>query len=657
MSDWLATNIGERGPIVAIDGPAGSGKSTVAAAVADALLIPHIDTGALYRAMALACLREDVDLTDPDACGDVAERVHVMRDDDRTYLEGDDVEDEIRGPVVTAAVSKVSAHPRVRESLTPMLQLAAAGGGVMEGRDIGTVVLPNADVKVFLTASVEERARRRAEQQGTVVDDAAIAAIAERDDQDASRDAAPMIPADDAWEFDTTGRSIDEVVRAIVGRVEIVSGTGRARLPRVVIVGRPNVGKSTLVNRILGSRIAIVEEKPGVTRDFTEHAANWVGRDFTLVDTGGWEHNAKGLDARIVAQAERALIGADAVIFVVDVTVGIQDNDERYAKLLRRTKVPVVLVANKTDSQTQEPMVHELYTVGLGTPFPVSARHGRGVGDVLQEVVKHFPEQTGRHRVDLTPRVAIIGRPNVGKSSLFNRLLGEERSIVDPVAHTTRDAVDTLVTIDGEDWRFVDTAGLRRRYRSGENTELYSVDRTRLAVESSDLALFLIDGAEPVGEQEQRLAAMLRDEGRGLILVVNKWDQVDDERRLVLEAELDRLLSFAKWAPRVNVSALTGRGTRRLLPNLRQVWLAYHRRIPTSEFNAFVKECMDHTPPPPLRSGRPLKIRFASQVQSAPPRFLLFSNGPVPPSYTRYIERRLRETYDFTGVPLAIESR
>ena len=655
MSEWQGEVVAEAGPVVAIDGPAGSGKSTVAAAVAVELGVPHIDTGAMYRAVTLACLRAGVGLADGDACGDVAERIEVRRRDGRTFLDGDDVEEEIRGPVVTGAVSQVAAHGRVRDAMVPLQRVAADRGGVMEGRDIGTVVLPDADVKVFLTASPEERARRRAAETGDEVTAEAVEAIARRDEEDATRDHSPMVRADDAWELDTTGLEIAQVVEAIVARARAAGRAGR--LPRVAVVGRPNVGKSTLVNRILGHRIAIVEEKPGVTRDRTEHAASWTGHDFLLVDTGGWEASATGMAARIVEQAERAIADADVVVFVVDVTVGVLEDDERYARLLRRTDTPVVLAANKTDSPSQEPLVHELYGVGLGTPHPISAAHGRGVGDLLDVVCGHFPEGAGVHQPDDTPRIALVGRPNVGKSSLFNRLIGEERSIVDAVAHTTRDAVDTVVTIDGRDWRFVDTAGLRRRYRHGENTELYSVDRTRMAVRSSDLALFLVDGSEPLGEQEQRLAAMLRDEGRGLLLVVNKWDQVDEERRPDLEAELDRLLHFASWAPRVNVSALTGRGTRRLVPNLTRVWTNYHRRIPTSELNAFLRDCMDDTPTPPLRSGRPLKIRFITQATSAPPRFLLFANGPVPAAYSRYLERRLRENYDFTGVPLALESR
>ena len=650
-----------RGPIVAIDGPAGSGKSTVARRVAEVLDVPHVDTGALYRAVTLACLRAGADLDDDAACGQVARSLDVRRHDGRTWLGDEDVEEEIRGPRVTEGVSRVSALPGVREAMTPLQRQAAAGGGVVEGRDIGTVVLPDADCKVFLTASPTERARRRAEQLGEAVTDELLATLQDRDERDSTRAHAPLQPAADAWELDTTGLDVDEVVGRIAARVERARRMAplrtRSRLPRVAIVGRPNVGKSTLVNRILGERVAIVEEKPGVTRDRTEHLAEWLGRPFLLVDTGGWEHGASGMGARIVEQAERAVADADVVVFVVDVTVGAQEDDERYAKLLRRTDTPVLLVANKADADRHELLAHELYSLGLGESRPISARHGRGVGDLLDEVLAAIPAgPDAAPEEDPVPRVALVGRPNVGKSSLFNRLLGEERSIVDDVPHTTRDAVDTMVEVDGEPWMFVDTAGMRRRYRTGEDTELYSVDRTRAAVEQADLVLFMVDGSRPLGEQDQRLAALLRDAGRGVVLVVNQWDNVDEDRRYDLERELDRLLSFARWAPRVNVSALTGRGVLRLMPTLREVWGQYRQRVPTRALNEWLETVTQRTPPP-TQGGRLLRIRYITQAEVAPPRFLAFSNRAIPPAYRRYLERELRTSFGFVGVPVTVEDR
>jgi GTPase len=648
------------GPVVAIDGPAGSGKSTVARLVADALAVPHIDTGALYRAAALACLRADIDLDDAAACTTLVADRHIEWFEGRTLLDGEDVEDEIRGPEVTAAVSRVSAHPGVRDATTPAQRRAVVEqGGVVEGRDIGTVVLPDADLKVFLTASVEERARRRAGQVGRDDLAAIVAELEQRDRLDSGREVAPLRVAEDAWELDTTGLGVQQVVEAIVGRVEVADDPYAARraLPRVAIVGRPNVGKSTLVNRILGSRVTIVEERPGVTRDRTEHLADWTGRTFLVVDTGGWEHGAQGMAARIVEQAEAAIADADVVLFVVDATIGALEDDERYARLLRRSGVPTLLVANKVDGERQEPLVHELYSLGLGRAHPVSARHGRGVGDLLDEVLAHLPAApTQRPDEEAVPHVAVVGKPNVGKSSLFNRLLGEERSIVDAAAHTTRDAVDTMVEIDGSPWVFVDTAGMRRKYRHGEDTELYSVDRTRAAIEQADLVLFVIDASEPLGEQDQRLAAMLRDAGRGVILVCNKWDLVDEERRRDLERELDRLLSFAAWAPRVNVSATSGRGVRRLVPQLAAVWANYRRRVPTRALNEIVADATTRTPPP-RQANRPVRIRYATQAEVAPPKILLFGNGRLTPGYRRYLEREIRAAAEFDGVPLHIEDR
>ncbi|MBW3662947.1 MAG: ribosome biogenesis GTPase Der [Actinobacteria bacterium] len=650
-----------RGPIVAIDGPAGSGKSTVARRLAEVLEVPHLDTGAYYRAVTLEVLRRGAAPSDADAATEAADEVHIERVDDRTYLDGEDVEDEIRGPDVTAAVSVVSAHPGVRDAVMPLQRDAARiEGGVIEGRDIGTVVLPDADLKVFLTASPQERARRRGAQVGTADLEAVEAELVERDRLDSSRQVAPLEAAPDAWQLDTTDLGIDEVVEAIAERARAARRLAPVRvhdrLPRVVVVGRPNVGKSTLVNRILGARVTIVERKPGVTRDRTEHLARWAGRPFLVVDTGGWEHAAEGLSAEVVRQAERAIDSGDLILFVVDASVGALEDDERYARLLRRADRPVLLVANKVDSPKQELAIHELYGLGIGEPVPVSAQHGRGVGDLLDQVVATLPQGPAEVTDDDPPRVAIVGRPNVGKSSLFNRLLGEERSIVDAVPHTTRDAVDTTIEVDGEPWVFVDTAGLRRRYRTGEDTELYSVDRTRRAVEDADLALFVVDASEPIGEQDQRLAAMVREAGCGIVQVFNKWDLVDEDRRFALKREVDRMLHFAAWAPRVNISALSGRSVQRVVPQLRTVFDAYRRRVPTAELNRWLDEVTQRQTPPRV-GQRPLRIRYVTQTTARPPRFLLFANRPVPAPYRRYLENQLRERYGFPGVPLVLEER
>ena len=654
--------------VVALDGPAGSGKSSVASAVAERLRAEHLDTGAIYRAITLACQEAGVDLTDGDACAEVARGVRITQEEGRTAVDGRDVEQEIRGDVVSAAVSVVSAHAAVRAELLEHQRVLAAGGAIVEGRDIGTVVLPAADLKVFLTASVEERAQRRAAQLGREDVAELQAAIAERDGLDSSREVAPLRPAEDAWVLDTTGIPFEDVVEIIVGRafdlarelVELERSQPR-RLPRVAIVGRPNVGKSTLVNRILRSRVTIVEADPGVTRDRTEHVARWDGTEFVVVDTGGWEQTTEGqLGADVVRQTEAGIASADVIVQVVDGTVAALEDDERVARTLRRSGATVLLAVNKLDHDVDTLRAGEHVRLGLGDPIGISARNGRGMEELLDRVIAAIPDELVDDGALIaapgTPHVVIVGRPNVGKSSLFNRLIGEERAIVHDAPHTTRDAIDTLVQLDGQDLVFVDTAGMRRKYRSGEDLEQYAVDRTRAAIERSDVALFLIDAGEPIGAQEQRLAAMLRASGCALVIVCNKWDVVDEDRREELERELDRLLGFAAWAPRVNVSALTGRGVSRLAPMIATVLGNHRRRIPTSELNQVIaRAVLEHAP---ARSGtRPVRIRYAVQVDVAPPRVLIFSSGPIEDSYRRYLERTLRERYDFTGVPLALESR
>jgi GTPase len=654
--------------VITLDGPAGSGKSSVAAAVARLLDTHHLDTGAIYRAITLACQEASVDLADGAACGRIAAGVDVTRVAGRTHLDGRDVEDVIRADAVSGAVSTVSAHAEVRAALLGHQRALASQGAVVEGRDIGTVVLPDADLKVFLTASSEERARRRADQLGRVDVEELRATIERRDALDASREVAPLRAADDAWVLDTTDIPFEDVVAIIehraldLARQRLEEERSRPRLlPRVAIVGRPNVGKSTLVNRVLRSRVTIVEAEPGVTRDRTEHVTRWEGAEFVLIDTGGWEQTTVGpLGAEVVRQTENAIATADVVVQIVDGLVSVLDDDERVARALRRSGARTLLAVNKMDREIDAAAVGQYIRLGLGDPMAISARNGRGVEALLDAVVAALPEEGRPDGVLVaapgTPHIVIVGRPNVGKSSLFNRLIGDDRAIVHDAPHTTRDAIDTLVQLDGKDLVFVDTAGMRRRYRSGEDLEQYAVDRTRAAIERSDVALFLIDAGEPIGAQEQRLAAMLREAGCGLVIVCNKWDTVDEERREDLEKELDRLLNFASWAPRVNVSALTGRAVSRLAPAIETVLANHRRRIPTSELNQVIARAVeDHAP---ARSGtRIVRIRYAVQVDVAPPRILLFANGPIEDSYRRYLERVLRERYDLTGVPLVIEAR
>jgi GTPase len=429
-------------------------------------------------------------------------------------------------------------------------------------------------------------------------------------------------------------------------------------LPVLAVVGRPNVGKSTLVNRILGRREAVVEDVPGVTRDRVAYDAMWNGRRFTVVDTGGWERDAAGMRARVAAQAELAIDAADAVLFVVDATVGATDTDEAVVRVMRRAGKPVVLAANKVDDQRTEADAALLWSLGLGEPYQVSALHGRGSGDLLDAILAALPEAP-REREGAAGgprRVALLGKPNVGKSSLLNRLAGEERVVVDPVAGTTRDPVDELVELGGKTWRFVDTAGIRRRAHQASGADYYASLRTASALDKAEVAVVLIDASEPISEQDSRIVSMVADAGRALVIAYNKWDTLDEDRRYTLEREIDRELARVPWAPRVNISAKSGRHVEKLVPAIEKALESWETRVPTARLNAFLGELVAATPPP-VRGGKQPKILFATQASTRPPRFVIFTTGFLEASYRRFIERRLRETFGFAGTPIEISVR
>lgn len=429
-------------------------------------------------------------------------------------------------------------------------------------------------------------------------------------------------------------------------------------LPVVAIVGRPNVGKSALVNRILGRREAVVEDVPGVTRDRVSYPAEWLGTRFTLVDTGGWEPDAKGIDASVAAQAEVAIELCDVVLFVVDSRVGPTATDERVVQLLRRTKKPVFLLANKVDDAVLEPEAAALWSLGLGEPYPVSALHGRGVADLLDAVLKVLPKESAVAKPQLggPRRVAILGRPNVGKSSLLNKAAGEERVVVNDLAGTTRDPVDEQVEIAGRVWTFVDTAGIRRRVHMAQGADFYASLRTSAALEKAEVAVVLLDVTVPISEQDVRIIDLVLESGRALVLGFNKWDLLDDDRRRYLEKEIETDLAHVAWAPRVNISARTGRHLEKLVPALETALESWDMRIPTAKFNAFIAELVQEHPHP-LRGGKQPRILFGTQVQNRPPTFVLFTSGFLDPGYRRFIQRRLRERYGFEGTPIVLNMR
>jgi GTP-binding protein len=440
-----------------------------------------------------------------------------------------------------------------------------------------------------------------------------------------------------------------------------------ADLPMVAVVGRPNVGKSTLLNRVVGRRVAIVEEKPGVTRDRKEVVADWGGREFRLVDTGGWLTGGSELDRKVSRQSEQAIRDADVVLLVVDATVGVTDDDAAVARLLRDTDVPVLLVANKVDDVAHEAATWELLSLGLGDPHAISAVHGRGTGDLLDEVVARLPEpaaddEAGEGTTGQAPSpadgppvvcsVALVGRPNVGKSTLFNRLIGEDRSVVHDLPGTTRDSVDTVVDTDIGRIRFVDTAGMRRKSRIDEGTEYFSMVRALKSVDEADVALLVVDATEGVTHQDQRLAERVDAAGCPVVVLLNKWELLDAERRAEVLHQLESRLHFLGDATVLRVSALTGRGVHRLLPALEGAITAYRTRVPTRRVNDVIRSAQQAQPAP--HGGR---ILYATQGATDPPTFTLFTNKTVPASYLRYIERQLREAFDLGATPIKLRVR
>ncbi len=441
--------------------------------------------------------------------------------------------------------------------------------------------------------------------------------------------------------------------------------------PLVVIAGRPNVGKSTLVNRIVGRRAAVVEERPGVTRDRKELDAEWCGHAFTVVDTGGWLAGGDPLDAQVTKQAERAIAQADVVLLVVDVTVGIVDEDRAVAQVLQRSGRPVRVVVNKVDSSQREADAWDAMALGLGEPWPISALHGRGTGDLLDDVVRILPDPAsatvgqiapsdesqptgepgdhpGSHPV---PRVALVGRPNVGKSTLFNRLVGDERSVTHDAPGTTRDSVDTVVETPEGTVCFIDTAGMRRKSRTERGTEFFSVLRALDALDRADIALLIIDATAGVTHQDQRLAERIGASGCPTVVVLNKWELVATEDRKGILIDIGDRLAFLGDAPVLKVSALSGLGVHNILPAVAAAEEAYHSRIPTGELNRALKSIQSAHPPVGA------KIQYAVQGANDPPTFTLFTNGRLQPTYLRYVERGLRERFELGPTPIKLRVR
>jgi GTPase len=647
------------GIVVAIDGPSGAGKSSTSKLIAHRAGWNYLDTGALYRGVTWLSIEKNEQ--DPHKLLELLKLFPLRFNCDPltpTLFVGDtDVNVSIRSQEVNDRVSFIAAVPEIRNELLAIQRQYiknASRGIVVEGRDIGSVVAPESALKLYLTADLEARAlRREAEIEAQISTQEVRESLDGRDLIDTTRKVSPLQMAADAVLIDSTLLNLEETVERVW---ELLRERNLLGLPIVGILGRPNVGKSTLINRFIGRREAIVEDTPGVTRDRVQYECEWGGRRFIVMDTGGWESKPDGISVAVSAGAEIAMEQSDVICFVVDAQIGALDEDDVLVQELRKAKKPIVLIANKVDSEREESDAHSLWNLGLGEPYFVSALHGRGSGDLLDKVVAHLPE-VGRAQVqDGYRRVALIGRPNVGKSSLLNALAGEERSIVSEIAGTTRDPVDELISFGGSTWRFIDTAGLRKRSNQASGTDYYASLRTQAAIERCEVAVIVLDASEAISEQDLRILTMAEEAGKAMVIVMNKWDLVDEDRRDQLDREIDRHLDQIEWAQRVNVAAKTGWHRDRLAPALRTAIDSWEKRVPTSKLNSFLGALIGATPPP-VRGGKQPKIFYATQAGIAPPKFVIFSSGWIEASYRRFIERRLREEFSFPGTPVQVAIR
>jgi GTP-binding protein len=645
------------GIVVAIDGPSGAGKSSTAKAIATRAGWDYLDTGALYRAVTWLALEFK--------CEEPFSILQAIKDHPIKFIADPtspnvfagetQITHAIRGTSVTENVSRISAMPEIRRELLNLQHRiidAAERGIVVEGRDIGTVVAPEAGLKIYLTADLDARANRREiETEDKSVD--VKQSLDNRDAIDSTRAVSPLVMAADAVEVDSTYLDLDETIERIW---ELLKKRNLLGLPIVAILGRPNVGKSTLINRFLGRREAIVEDTPGVTRDRVQYECEWGGRRFIIMDTGGWEAKPDGIAVQVSAGSELAMQEADVLAFVVDAQVGALDEDDSLVQHLRKAKKPTILIGNKVDGEREEAEAHGLWSLGLGEPRFVSALHGRGSGDLLDHIVSVLPEVGRAQNQDGYRKVALIGRPNVGKSSLFNAIAGESLSIVDDAAGTTRDPVDSLLSFGGSTWRFIDTAGLKKRANQDSGTDYYASLRTATALERCEVAVVVLDASEPITEQDLRVITMVEEAGKAMVIVMNKWDLVDEDRRNQLDREIDRHLDQVEWAQRVNIAAKTGWHRDRLAPALRTALDSWERRVPTAKLNSFLGALIGATPPP-VRGGKQPKVYYATQAGIAPPKFVVFSSGWIEASYRRFIERRLREEFKFPGTPVQVAVR
>ena len=708
---------------IAIDGPAGVGKSSVSRQLADEYGLAYLDTGAMYRAATWWCLKEGVALDEPQA---VVDAVRDFLNNHVTFVidpqepavvsDDEDVTSQMHSEEVSAHVSQVAAIPQVRELLIAAQRkeieaqanpdsFSQGLGIVAEGRDITTVVAPRAEVRVLLTASEEVRQARRnhqAQQGQSGKDDVATRDAADSQVNNFTSAAEGVITIDNTHmdlqqTLDSFRRIVDQAFVAqdlplpdaeferlypgeVLSDADLeeyeLSDEDRALLSGgsledeslldyqkpvgvLAVVGRPNVGKSTLVNRILGRKAAVVENKPGVTRDRVSYEANWNGSDFLVVDTGGWEAGVEGIDSEVANQAEIAVELADAVLLVVDAQTGLTDMDQRMVRMLRKSKKPVTVAVNKLDDVRDFAEASDFWRLGMGEPYPISAMHGKGVGDLLDAcmtMLKNAEHTSGLLSSSNFRRVALIGKPNVGKSSLLNQLSHSERAVVTDIAGTTRDPIDEVVEIGGKKWQVIDTAGIKRHMNKLSGAEYYSSLRTQAAIERAELCLVLFDVSQPISVQDLRVMSQAVDAGRAIVIVFNKWDLLDTFSRARLERLYESEFTQVTWAQRVNLSAKTGWHTNRLADAMNTALNSWDQRISTSKLNSFLGK-IQQAHPHPLRGGKQPRILFATQAGTRPPRFVIFTTGFLDPGYRRYLEHQLRETFGFEGTPIQISVR
>ena len=646
---------------IAIDGPSGSGKSSTSRGLASRGGWEYLDTGALYRMVTLLFQNDDrSSQLDSDKIMEFLDshlfEVSTDPQDQFFKLDGQDISALIRSEKITSQVSAIAAMPEVRKFLYKLQRFfidKASRGIVVEGRDIGSVVMKEADFKVFLQADLTARSMRRsAEMQGSDSGETARN-LAARDVQDSNRQHSPLTQVDDAFMVDSTEMTLEETIDHLWQELRNRDLLG---LPRLAIIGRPNVGKSSLINRITGRNDAITEDRPGITRDVVEHLAEWNSREFVLVDTGGWSNEEEGLDSEVAQRSLASIESTDLVLLVVDGQAGAQSDDEKLARLIHKSGKPAFLVVNKVDNENDESSAYAFWNLGMGEPHFISSLHGRGSGDLLDRLVESLPEVGQAKWRDNLDSIAIIGRPNVGKSSLLNALVGQARAIVDDQAGTTRDPIDEVVTMGQRQVRLVDTAGIRRKAHQDEGANYFSVLRTERALERSDLALLVLDSSATITEQDLRLITMIEDSGKALVIVMNKWDLVDEERRNELERESERAFDQVLWADRINISAKTGWHKDRLLPAIEGALASWRTRIPTGRLNSFIGSLVSENPPP-VRGGKQPKIQYCVQASVSPPTFIIFATGFLETSYRRFIERRLREDFGFRGSPVRVSVR